>query len=190
MARKMVTFSSVTDDITGRVFQGVMGSGDEIDDVKSYRVTFELINESAHAMGDNTVTFTKEIDIHADTYGAITDFINGDSDRNLFSLILSIWKVPVSTGDALWEFITGGIIANLLSILGGKPKSGNSGTNSGSGNPYTGYVRAYAISKGWTGANGNKIADKGKMSQDVVIKFVTETGITVERFNAGDRIPE
>lgn len=187
MARTIetVTRVSVTDDVTGMTYAGMSNDLGDWMDVQSYRVTVERLAEDGEVI---STAFTRDLDMHDHTFDAITGFINGESDRNLFNLILSLWKIPLTTGDALWEFITGGIITNLLSILGGKPKStANHNSTANKGETYVSHVRAYAIAQGWKNAAGKTVGEKGKMSNDVVITFQTKTGITPDKFDEGMR---
>jgi hypothetical protein len=188
MARTIAVVESVTvtDDITGQVFSGVTGDMGEWMDVQSYRVTFERIDANGEVV---STAFTKDVDMHDYTFTALESFINRDSDRNMFELLLSIWKMPTATVEALWAFITGGIVANLLSVLGAKPKPATNGTNkTTNGNPYTAYVRAYAIAHKWVNAAGKEVSTHGKMSVDVIVKFQTKTGITPDKFANGERV--
>jgi len=186
MARKTVSTIVATDDITGGEFKF---TSDDTAMVNGYQVTITPLDENGNVKtdekGKNVKGTVYTVDMHDNTYNALTALLSGsmlEMLRLLLSFILGISKSDAITAYAIDQ--NDGTNGAVLGAFGGTtPKATGS-------NPYTGYVRAYAISKGWTGANGNKIADKGKMSQDVVIKFVTETGITVERFNAGDRIPE
>lgn len=184
MARKteVITVTTATDDVTGFIYGNEMAAM-----VKRYKVTIIEVDENdLPVSADKGITFLT--DMHNDTYHALTQFLNGhlmEMLRTVLSVLFGITKAG-----AIYDHAAGNNDDEfMVTVFGGNTKK-SAGNKSTSGNPYTAYVRAYAISKGWTGANGNKIADKGKMSQDVVIKFVTETGITVERFNAGDRIPE
>lgn len=189
MARTIAVVESVTvtDDITGQVFSGVTGDMGEWMDIQSYRVTFERIDVNGEVV---STAFAKDVDMHDYTFTALERFINGDSDRNMFELLLSIWKVPAATVEALWAFITGGIVANLLSVLGAKPKPATNGTNkTTNGNPYTAYVRAYAIANQLKNSAGELVSAKGKLSNDVVIQFQTKTGITPDKFANGERVP-
>jgi len=187
MARtvKVIESITVTDDITGKVYSGVTDDLGEWIDVNSYRVTVSRIDANGEIFA---TAFTKDVDMHNDTFTALESFFMDNDHRNLFFVIASLSSVPLATITALWSFLRGGPVAELLSLLGARPKpQANSNANSGKGNAYTKHVRAYASAMGWKGANGNPIGNQGKMSQDVVIKFQTATGITPDKFNAGER---
>jgi hypothetical protein len=189
MARtvQIIESISVTDDITGKVYNGVTDDLGEWMDVNSYRVTIDRIDANGEVI---STAFTKDVDMHNDTFNALESFFMNNDHSNLFFVIASaVSTLPVATITAIWSFLRGGPVAELLSLLGARPKpQANSGNgNSGKGNAYTAHVRAYASAMGWKGANGKPVGEKGKMSQDVVVKFQTATGITLEKFNAGER---
>jgi hypothetical protein len=178
MARKseVVTYVTVTDDITGKLYDG---KSDELGDhlyIQSYRVTFERLNESGEVI---SVAYTRDVDMHDDTFDVVSGMIDGVL-IGMFKFVTAFF-LGKSISDALYHYILDSSATSaIISLFGGHTSTESTKSRPGA-NPYIAHVREYAIAAGWT------VSTKGKLSQELVITFQTTTGITAEKFASGER---
>jgi hypothetical protein len=189
MAReiKVITQVTATDDITGMIYQ----AEENVSDVKRYRITIEEMDPDGTGVlnASYETRFVYEVDTHVKVMHVMREMLSGRL-ISMFAFLLTWYlgsdnaratSLLAYTRDASSEAVNA-----VIAAFGGSKKQAPK-DNAKSSSAYTAHVREYAIAHNWKGANGLSVAGKGKLSQALVIKFETETGITREKFDNGER---
>lgn len=180
MSRKTETVVTVTatDDVTGFTYADDMAAS-----LARYKITIcRVNNDDTVIKGETPCTYFA--DMHDNTVSALCSLLSGSLLNMLGILLRSL--IGHKEAATIAEY-AGGLIGDdemVIAFGGGKkPKS-----TSRASDDFIPYMRAYAIAKGWSNASGTKIGEKGKLSQDIALRFITETGITAEKYAAGERV--
>jgi len=178
MARKVVTVTTVTDDITTFAI-------DNEADVASYRITIEPLDVNGDVIADNVTTRT--VDTHQKVYNAIVSFVEGRFWPMFAFLVAWYFGFDNDRADSLMAWARNEGTENdarVVKAFGGVVKTAGKGT-SGKRTPkdlYVAHIRTWAIAQGIITAD-----QRGGLKQEYVLQFVTKTGITREAFDNGAR---